>query len=153
MAKTQKLKEKGEETLAAAKEKSSEVAQRVEKGAKKAADAIKTSVLPSLKDGMRKAAEKMEKATSQLMEKAEETARIARLKLSIRDHERQIEEAYARMGKTVWEMTARGEKEFVKHNEIKKEVDLVSEHKSKIKEIEGEIRTITEKPEKGVKNG
>jgi len=153
MAKTQKLKERGEETLTVAKEKSSEVAQKVEEGARKAADAIKTSVLPSLKEGMRKAAEKMEKATAQLMEKAEETARMAKLKLSIRDHERQIEEAYARIGKTVWEMTARGEKEFVKHKEIKKEVDLVSEHKSKIKEIEGEIRTLTEKPEEGVKNG
>ena len=44
MAKTQKLREKGEETLAAAKERSSEVAQRVEKGAKKAADTIKSTL-------------------------------------------------------------------------------------------------------------
>ena len=96
-----------------------EVAQKVEEETGKTAEMIRTSAIPSFRERVKKAADKMGKATTQLMEKAEETARTTRLRLSIKDQERGIEKEYVRIGKTIWELTNQGDEKLLKNEEIK----------------------------------
>jgi hypothetical protein len=95
-----------------------------------------------LKGKMASMGESAKGVFSQAADKTQKGAKVASLKVKIVMEENKVNKAYGELGKKVYELIDRGEKDVAGSSQVKEIVSVINNCKSTIKSVNEEIASI-----------